>query len=166
MKISTKTKKIVAYLSIIILILLPYWIWGDSVKFAPDIFLNEWYKTLFITGVIGLFYKYFIENKITDFNNSNLKRKEIDIIASKIAFVNNSFVDNTKTAEQHITAIKMIIDTSANNYLSIKDKLIELLEFMNTYSEYIGEQKNKQEMEDQIQHKINKLTDLINNLKK
>ena len=73
---STKRKNILTLIIIILIIPIPSLIFKDKVKFAPEIFLNEWYKALFITGLISFFYKYYIEKKIETYTEFKIQKKE------------------------------------------------------------------------------------------
>lgn len=158
-------RKIIIALVLLAVILLPYLIFHNDVKFAPYILLNAWYKTLFITGIIGLFYKYVVEKKISDINNSSLRKKEIGIILNKLEFVKNSFTDDPLLASENVKAIKIIIETSTNNYIYLYEIVSKLLESIDSYSENPGGEKRRQEMEHQIEFKISKIIEKANNSK-
>lgn len=149
-------------LIIIAVIAAPIMIWKDQVKFAPEILLNEWYKTLFISGIIGLFYKFYVEKKITYLTNSNIKKKELDLIANKLLSIDENLTKNNGTAKQNIIAIVEILKSSEHNHQSIKNDFDELSTSIFMYKDNTYKKKQIKEIEKQILYQIKRIIKVIN----
>ena len=148
---------------ILIITALPYIIWRNHVKFSPGIFLTEWYKTILITGIFGLLFKYIFEKKILTAIKANKANILIEALYEKLEQIENQLDNNQQLTLQATELIKLLIETSQfKNELSFFIKNFgDLISKIQKY--YVtDEEMRKNEMRRNIKFS---LKELKNNLK-
>ena len=149
MKNQTYTLIIIVF---IILLIVPYFIFKDKVVFAPDIFLTEWYKTLFISGVLGTLYHFYFKEKIQHLLQINTINREIDELIEKITELKLIFENDKQKSMTLISEMrKSSYHLLSNKEISkIKDKITIL-------HQKKGNHFNKNEMIEQIKFSLNSI---------
>lgn len=143
---------------IVLFISFPYLIWKDSVQFAPDIFLTEWYKTILITVLFGLFYKYIIEKKIDFLLISKRTNLDLQTILTELNTIEVELKKNEDLTKKSLKSIKLIIQTN-HNQSYLHNTLNDIEEIEKNINQYFDQQdrKDKNEMKKAIFFKIKKL---------